>query len=144
MKKYYKLISFAYLILITVSLLIPLDFFLIKEIVPEEKQPSNNSSFLIHLVIFFFLYFFLFFAFSNKHYIFLFCITYSIIIEILQIFTTRGFQILDIIFNLCGVLISFFIILFFKNRKKLKKSKFIINFLWLNIKIIKYYLHHQS
>ena len=117
MKKYYKLISFAYLILITVSLLIPLDFFLIKEIVPEEKQPSNNSSFLIHLVIFFFLYFFLFFAFSNKHYIFLFCITYSIIIEILQIFTTRGFQILDIIFNLCGVLISFFIILFFKNRK---------------------------
>ena len=117
MKKYYKLISFFYLILISVALLIPLDFFIISEIIPEEKQPSNNSSFLIHLIIFFFLYFFLFFSFLNKYYIFLFCISYSIIIEILQIFTMRGFQILDIIFNLFGVLISLLIILIFNNRK---------------------------
>ena len=117
MNKFYKLICFVYLILITLALLIPLDSSFIIEIIPEKKQPSNNFSFLIHLVIFFFLYFFLFFSFLNKYYIFLFCISYSVIIEVLQLFTMRGFQILDIIFNLCGVLISYSLILFLYNRK---------------------------
>ena len=117
MKQFIKIISFSYLIVLSIALLTPLDFFIITQFV--EKQPSNNTSFIIHLVLFFILYLFFYFSFSNKFKILLFCIIYSVVVEILQIFTSRGFQIFDIIFNLIGVLVSFlFLLYFYKNKRK--------------------------
>ena len=95
------------------ALLIPLNLFIVTQFVAVEKQPSNNNSFIIHLVLFFILYLLFYFSFFNKYKILLFCIIYSVVVEILQIFTLRGFQIFDIIFNLIGVLASFLILLFF-------------------------------
>ena len=113
MKKIFKIISFSYLIVLSVALLIPLNLFIVTQFVAVEKQPSNNNSFIIHLVLFFILYLLFYFSFFNKYKILLFCIIYSVVVEILQIFTLRGFQIFDIIFNLIGVLSSFVILLFF-------------------------------
>ena len=113
MKQFFKIISFAYLIILSIALLIPLD------LIAEEKQPSNNTSFIIHLILFFILYSVFYFSFSNKYKILLFCMMYSVLIEVLQIFTSRGFQIFDIIFNLIGVLVSFiFLLYFYKNKRK--------------------------
>ena len=120
MKQYIKIISFSYLIVLSIALLIPLDLFIITQSVGEEI--SNNNAFIIHLVLFFILYLFFYFSFSNKFKILLFCIIYSAVVEILQIFTSRGFQIFDIIFNLIGVLISFlFLLYFYKNKRKQRK-----------------------
>ena len=113
MKKIFKIISFSYLIVLSVALLIPLNLFIVTQFVAVEKHPSNNNSFIIHLVLFFILYLLFYFSFFNKYKILLFCIIYSVVVEILQIFTLRGFQIFDIIFNLIGVLSSFVILLFF-------------------------------
>ena len=119
MKQFFKIISFSYLIVLSIALLIPLDLFIITQFVEVEKQPSNNTSFIIHLVLFFILYLLFYFSFSNKYKILLFCIIYSVVVEILQIFTSRGFQIFDIIFNLIGVLVSFlFLLYFYKNKRK--------------------------
>ena len=119
MKQFFKIISFSYLIVLSIALLIPLDLFIITQFVEEAKQPSNNTSYIIHLVLFFILYLFFYFSFSNKYKILLFCIIYSVVVEILQIFTSRGFQIFDIIFNLIGVLVSFlFLLYFYKNKRK--------------------------
>ena len=109
----FKLISFFYLFLLSVALLVPLDFFFVTQIVEAEKHPSNKMSFLIHLFLFFILYSLLIFSFSNRDKILYFCISYGVIIETLQVFTSRGFQFLDIIFNIVGVLISFLVIKFF-------------------------------
>ena len=104
---------------LSIALLIPLNLFIITQFVAVEKQPSNNTSFIIHLVLFFILYLLFYFSFSNKYKILLFCIIYSVVVEILQIFTSRGFQIFDIIFNLIGVLVSFlFLLYFYKNKSK--------------------------
>ena len=117
MKQYIKIISFSYLIVLSIALLIPLDLFIITQSAGEEI--SNNNAFIIHLVLFFILYLFFYFSFSNKFKILLFCIIYSVVVEILQIFTSRGFQIFDIIFNLIGVLVSFlFLLYFYKNKRK--------------------------
>ena len=119
MKQFFKIISFSYLIVLSITLLIPLDLFIITQFVEVEKQPNNNTSFIIHLVLFFILYLLFYFSFSNKYKILLFCIIYSVVVEILQIFTSRGFQIFDIIFNLIGVLVSFlFLLYFYKNKRK--------------------------
>ena len=124
MKQFFKIISFSYLIVLSIALLIPLDLFIITQFVEEEKQPSNNTSFIIHIVLFFILYLFFYFSFSNKYIILLFCIIYSVVVEILQIFTSRGFQIFDIIFNLIGVLVSFlFLLYFYKNKRKQREFK---------------------
>ena len=117
MKQYIKIISFSYLIVLSIALLIPLDLFIITQFAGEKI--SNNTAFIIHLVLFFILYLFFYFSFSNKFKILLFCIIYSVVVEILQIFTSRGFQIFDIIFNLIGVLVSFlFLLYFYKNKRK--------------------------
>ena len=110
---YFKTISVFYLIFLSIALLIPLDIFIVTEFVAVEKQPSNNTSFIIHLVLFFILYLLFYFSFSNKYKILLFCIIYSVVVETLQIFTSRGFQIFDIMFNLIGVIVSYFFLLFF-------------------------------
>ena len=120
MKQFIKIISFSYLIVLSIALLIPLDLFIITQSVKEEI--SNNTAFIIHLVLFFILYLLFYFSFSNKYTILLFCIIYSVVVEILQIFTSRGFQIFDIIFNLIGVLVSFlFLLYFYKNKRKQKE-----------------------
>ena len=122
MKQFSKIISFSYLIVLTIALLIPLDFFIITKFIEVEKQPNNNTSYIIHLVLFFILYLFFYFSFSNKYKILLFCIIYSVVVEILQMFTSRGFQIFDIIFNLIGVIISFLFLLYFYNNKRKQRE----------------------
>lgn len=117
MKQFFKLISFSYLMVLTISLLIPLDLFLVTQFVEEENQPSNNVSFIIHFFLFFFLYLIFYFSFSNKFKVLLFCILYSVVIEIFQLFSSRGFQIFDIIFNFSGVIISYIILLYFFEKK---------------------------
>ena len=122
MKQFFKIISFSYLIVLSIALLIPLDLFIITQSAGEKI--SNNNAFIIHLVLFFILYSFFYFSFSNKFKILLFCIIYSVVVEILQIFTSRGFQIFDIIFNLIGVLVSFlFLLYFYKNKRKQREFK---------------------
>ena len=122
MKQFFKIISFSYLIVLSIALLIPLDFFIITQTVEEEI--SNNTPYIIHLVLFFILYLLFYISFSNKYKILLFCIIYSVVVEILQIFTSRGFQIFDIIFNLIGVLVSFlFLLYFYKNKRKQREFK---------------------
>jgi len=121
-KQFSKIISFSYLIVLTIALLIPLDFFIITKFIEVEKQPNNNTSYIIHLVLFFILYLFFYFSFSNKYKILLFCIIYSVVVEILQMFTSRGFQIFDIIFNLIGVIISFLFLLYFYNNKRKQRE----------------------
>ena len=110
MNKFLKSISFIYLIILFIAFIIPLDF------IAEEKQPSNNISYVIHLVLFFILYLVFYFSFSNEFKILLFCMIYSVLVEVLQIFTSRGFQIFDILFNWIGVLVSFLFFLYFYKR----------------------------
>ena len=111
MKKFYKIISFTYLIILSIALLMPIN------IISDKGQPSNNTSFIIHLILFFILYLLFYFSFTNKYKFLLFCMMYSVLAEILQIFTSRDFQIFDIMFNLIGVLTSFlFCLIFFKRQ----------------------------
>ena len=121
MKKIFKIISFFYLIVLSVALLIPLNLFIVTQFVALEKQPSNNNSFIIHLVLFFILYLLFYFSFFNKYKILLFCIIYSVVVETLQIFTSRGFQIFDIMFNLIGVIVAYLFLLFFYKYKSEKR-----------------------
>ena len=124
MKKIFKIISFFYLIVLSLALLIPLNLFIVTQFVAVEKQPSNNTSFIIHLVLLFILYLLFYFSFSNKYKILLFCIIYSVVVESLQIFTSRGFQIFDIMFNVIGVIVSYlFFLFFYKNNRKQKEFK---------------------
>tara|TARA_B100001758_G_C17996967_1_gene396043 strand:- start:121 stop:477 length:357 start_codon:yes stop_codon:yes gene_type:complete len=118
MSKFLKLLSFIYLTLITIAFLIPLNSPIITILVEKQKQPSNEISFFFHLTLLFLLYLFLYISFSKKNIILLFCIFYSVLIEILQLFTSRGFQFYDIIFNLIGVLISFILLSHYYNKKR--------------------------
>ena len=95
-----RIISILYLICLTIVFLIPLDAFLVTQIVEVKNQPSNNTSYFIHFALFFILYFILYFTFLNQYKILIFCTIYAIFIEIFQIFNSRGFQINDIIFNI--------------------------------------------
>ena len=113
MQQLSKIISISYLLMLSAALLTPLDSIFVTQIIEEENQPSTNSSFAIHLALFFLLYFLFYFSFVNKKKILIFCILYAVIIEILQLFTSRGFQILDVLFNIIGVIISLLIIRYF-------------------------------
>ena len=42
MKQFFKIISFSYLIVLSIVLLIPLDLFIITQFVEVEKQPSKH------------------------------------------------------------------------------------------------------
>ena len=116
-----KIISIFYLILLSVLFLVPQNFFVLTQIITIENIPDNNSSFAIHFVLFFILFLLFSLSFSNSYNILLFCIIYSVIIENLQLFTSRGFQISDIIFNLLGLFSSYLFLVFF--RKIIKKYK---------------------
>ena len=117
----YKIISILFLLILTIALLIPLDFFILTSVVKKDIHPSNNFSFLIHIFLFYILYLLFFLYFNNKNKILFFCLIYAIIVELLQLFSSREFQFLDIIFNILGVLVSFNILKYFL--KKHKKSK---------------------
>jgi len=103
----FKFASITYLIILSLVLLIPLDSTVVNQIIEKEKHPSNNFSFIIHFLLFFSLYFLFNLSFINKRKILIFVILYSIIIEFLQIFTSRGFQFFDIVSNLAGCLVGF-------------------------------------
>ena len=107
---FFRTICFFYLIIITIVLLIPIDFFVTTQLIQDKNQPSNNTSFIIHSVIFFILYSLFNLSFRSKKKILLFCVTYSILIESLQLFTSRGFQLGDIIFNFIGVIFAYFLL----------------------------------
>ena len=115
MKNLLKTISLIYLILISISFLIPLDFFIIRQIVEIENQPNNSEAYLIHLFIFFTLFILFKYSFNNIYRVLIFCLIYSVVIEMLQIFTSRSFQISDIFSNLIGIFIPF---IFFLLRNK--------------------------
>ena len=112
-----KIISFFYLFFITLALLIPIDFLVVNKLVNDQNIPNNNTSFFIHFIIFFILYNLFNFSYKSESKILFFLIIYSIVIEILQLFTSRGFQISDIIFNLIGIIFAFFIIRIFEKYK---------------------------
>ena len=100
-----KIIAYFYLIIISIGFLIPLDTFIVTELIQKEKQPSNNTSFLIHLVLLFGLYLLFYFSYYNKYEFIIFASLFCFN-EILQILTSRGFQITDIVFNFIGVILA--------------------------------------
>ena len=79
----------------------------ITNILEEDKHPNNSTAFLIHFIFFFILYYFLSYIINKNLNLLIFCLFYSIIIEYLQIFTGRGFQYLDIVFNIIGIVTAF-------------------------------------
>ena len=105
MKIFFKLAAMFYVFLLTLALLIPIEFILKRNLATSE--PSNESAYLIHLILFFGLYLSFFIAFKNKQLIIVFCISYGIIIEYLQIITHRGFSYGDIFFNLIGLITAY-------------------------------------
>ena len=112
--KFFKIFSSIYLIIITTAFLMPVN----SVVVITKTQPSNNSSYFIHIILLFLLYFLFFLSYKNKNKILIFCFSYSLIIEIIQIFVSRGFQFFDIISNIIGVTIAFlFCFIFFKHER---------------------------
>lgn len=111
----YKSLSFLYLILLSIGLLVPLDSIFVTSIIDQDNQPTNSFSFFLHFILFFFLFFIFSFHYSKHQYLLIFLILYSCIIEYLQIVTGRSFQLLDILFNIIGLISSYFYI-----KKKLK------------------------
>tara|TARA_B100000579_G_C22220354_1_gene571386 strand:- start:134 stop:484 length:351 start_codon:yes stop_codon:yes gene_type:complete len=112
----FKTISSIYLIVITLALLIPLDSNVVTLVIEDDKHPNNYVSFFIHFIIFFLLYVLFFISFIDKIKILIFCLTYAFLIEFLQIFFLRGFQIFDILFNLLGVIMSFLSIYYYSKK----------------------------
>ena len=75
----------------------------------------------IHIFVYMLWPFFILFFFREKiALIIIFCLIFSLIVEYLQIYTDRNFQILDILSNSIGLIISFFIFKFFSKYKILK------------------------
>ncbi len=120
MKKFIKTISYFYILFLAILLLIPLDLFFATQIIEEESQPSNSTSYKIHIILFFILYLLLYLSFKDKVKILLFCIVYSSLLELLQLFTSRGFQLFDILFNYIGIIIAFLFIFIFRNSIRIK------------------------
>ena len=112
-----KIISFLYVIFVSIALLIPLDGYIITGIIKKEEQPSNITSYFIHLIIFFIFYLLFYLSYKNLLKNFVIILIYSVFLEVLQIFTSRGFQINDIIFNISGTLLSFLFISYFLHKK---------------------------
>ena len=112
-----KIISFLYVIFVSIALLIPLDGYIITGIIKKEEQPSNITSYFIHLIIFFIFYLLFYLSYKSLLNNFVVVVIYSVFLEVLQIFTSRGFQINDIIFNISGILLSFLFISYFLHKK---------------------------
>ena len=112
-----KIISYLYAIFVSIALLIPLDSYIITGIIKREEQPSNITSYFIHLIIFFIFYLLFYLSYKSLLNNFVVVVIYSVFLEVLQIFTSRGFQINDIIFNISGILFSFLFISYFLHKK---------------------------
>jgi len=112
-----KIISFLYVIFVSIALLIPLDGSIITGIIKKEEQPSNITSYFIHFIIFFIFYLLFYLSYKSLLNNFVVVVIYSVFLEVLQIFTSRGFQINDIIFNISGILFSFLFISYFLHKK---------------------------
>ena len=75
----------------------------------------------IHIFVYMLWPFFILFFFQKKIALILsICLIFSFIVEYLQIYTDRNFQILDILSNSLGIIISFFIFKFLSKYKILK------------------------
>ena len=102
-----KILAYLYLFLITIIFLVPLDSFLVRMVVSEKDQPTDLTSLFIHLTLFFILYI----LFNLTHYnvikILILFLIYSVLIEFTQIFTGRGFEMLDVVFNVIGVILGY-------------------------------------
>ena len=114
----YKIISYSYIIFITFILLIPVDSEVVINIVEKDNHPSDFISLFIHFILMFILYYLFKKTYSNYKYLLIFIIMYSILIEYFQIFTTRGFEFFDLIFNLFGVISGYLYFLIFKKNEK--------------------------
>ena len=112
-----KIISYLYAIFVSIALLIPLDSNIITGIIKREEQPSNITSYFIHLIIFFIFYLLFYLSYKSLLKIFFIVVIYSVFLEIFQIFTSRGFQTNDILFNILGTLLSFLFISYFLKKK---------------------------
>ena len=112
-----KIISYLYAIFVSIALLIPLDSYIITGIIKREEQPSNITSYFIHLIIFFIFYLLFYLSYKSLLKIFFIVVIYSVFLEIFQIFTSRGFQTNDILFNILGTLLSFLFISYFLKKK---------------------------
>ena len=99
--KLLKLFSIFYLFLLTMALLVPINFFLEKNVV--ETEPTNEIGYIIHLILFFILFIIFDISFKNKKMILFFCSSYGVLVEIAQILTSRGFSFEDIFYNLFGI-----------------------------------------
>ena len=111
-----KIVTYSYLIFLSFIFLIPIDSKIVTTIIDTDNHPSDFTSLFIHLFLLFFLYFLFKKIYFNFQYLIFFGIFYSILIEYLQIFTGRGFEIYDLIFNLLGIIIcNFFFLIFVKN-----------------------------
>ena len=104
--KLLKLFSVFYFILLTIALLVPINFFLEKNVV--DSEPTNQTGYIIHLILFFVLFFIFYISFNNKKMILFFCSFYGVLIEFAQILTSRGFSFEDIFYNLVGIGIAYF------------------------------------
>ena len=122
MKNRFRILSFIYLFFLSIVMLIPLDFFILNDASFISKQPSNEQSFFIHFILFFLLFLLFNFSFENKIKLLIFCIVYSILIETAQLFSLRGFQFGDILFNIIGLLSSFYVCEFLINSKYRRKK----------------------
>jgi VanZ family protein len=109
--KFLKLISLFYLFLLTMALLVPINFFLEKNVV--ESEPTNETGYIIHLILFFILFFIFYISFKNKKVILFFCSLYGVLIEFAQILTSRGFSFEDIFYNLVGIGLAYILIKYF-------------------------------
>ena len=109
--KLLKIFSVFYLILLTIALLVPINFFLKKNIV--DSEPTNETGYIIHLILFFILFFIFYISFENKKMILFFCSCYGVLIEFIQILTSRGFSFEDIFYNLVGIGLAYFVIKYF-------------------------------
>ena len=110
---FFKVLSYIYLILLTIILLIPLDSIFITNVLSEDKHPSNYSSYFIHFFLFFILSFIFNFSFQRKSFLLVLLLSYSIFIEFFQILFERGFQIFDIFFNIIGILSAYYLYNYF-------------------------------
>ena len=110
MSNFYKITSFAYLFVLTFSLLIPLDSTVVLVLVDENSHPTDFIALFIHLILYFILYFLFEKIILYKKILFFVCIIYSIIIEFLQLLSGRGFEFLDILFNIIGIILAYIMI----------------------------------
>ena len=105
----FRTFSYIYLTFLTVILLIPLDSIFVTNVIAEDKHPSNFASYIIHFVLFFILSCIFNFSYKENKFLLFLLLSYSIIIEFLQILFNRDFQLSDVFFNINGILTAYFL-----------------------------------